>query len=100
MKCYPSLSKGNAGFGDFRARVSFRKTARVPQFCGLFVLIGIGPDKQCPMKLQRVPFNGPRSTPRCSPSRDGEAVDPAFSERPKPAIRRGLALRQSFARSK
>jgi hypothetical protein len=24
----------------------------------LFVLIGIGPDKQCPMKLQRFPFNG------------------------------------------
>jgi hypothetical protein len=39
-------------------RVSFRKTARVPQFCGLFVLVGIGPDKQCPMKLQRFPFNG------------------------------------------
>ena len=48
----------HAGLGDFRARVSFRKTARVPQFCGLFVLIGIGPDKQCPMKLGRFPFNG------------------------------------------
>jgi len=48
----------HAGFGDFRICISFRKTARVPQFCGVFVLIGIGPDKQCPMKLQRVLFNG------------------------------------------
>src|ERR1700681_2857316 len=58
----PSLpdlgSQSTRGFGDFRACVSFRKTARVPQFCGLVVLIGIGPDKQFPMKLQRFPFNG------------------------------------------
>src|SRR5437867_2202354 len=31
----------HAGFGDFRARVSFRKTARVPQFCGLLVVIRV-----------------------------------------------------------
>ena len=46
----------HAGFGGFCGLVSFRKTDRVPQFCGLFVLIGIGPAKQCPVKLQCVPF--------------------------------------------
>ena len=42
------------------------RSAKPPAFrnsVDCFVLIGIGPDKQCPMKLQRVPFNGPRSTP-------------------------------------
>jgi hypothetical protein len=69
-------------------RASFRKTARVPQFCGLFVLVGIGPDKQCPMRLQRLPFNARIRPPRCSPSRDGEAVVPDFSERPEAAFDR------------
>jgi 2-methylisocitrate lyase-like PEP mutase family enzyme len=50
MKCYPSLRKGNAGFGDFRVRVSFRKTARVLQFCGLFAVIQIRSGSQCPSR--------------------------------------------------
>jgi len=37
------------------------------------------------MKLQRFPLNG-RVRPRCSPSRDGEAAVPDFSERPRADI--------------
>jgi hypothetical protein len=63
----PQSSAHLARFGEpidmrlsaiFCGFVSFRTTGCVPQFCGLFVLIGIGPDKQCPMKFQRFPFNG------------------------------------------
>jgi hypothetical protein len=52
-----------AGFGDFRARVSFRKTARVPQFCGLFVLIGTGRDKQMSDEIATLSIQRPCSTP-------------------------------------
>jgi hypothetical protein len=49
----PFSQEGHAGFGGFCGLVSFRKTARVPQFCGLFVLIGIGYDKRCRTRVVR-----------------------------------------------